>query len=118
VDEVLERVAQVCGETFAAISAITAVELTHGIYRAKTDADRLRRQTFVDEVFLTVAVYSLTLDVARLAGRVHGEQMALGNSIDFSDMLIGATALHLDFAVATLNARHFQAIPGLQVFRV
>ena len=45
--EVLERVEAACGKTAAALSAVTAVELTHGIYRAKTDADRLRRQTFV-----------------------------------------------------------------------
>ena len=47
VAEVLERVEAVCGKTAAALSAVTAVELTHGIYRAKTDADRLPRQTFV-----------------------------------------------------------------------
>jgi predicted nucleic acid-binding protein len=47
VAEVLERVEAACGKTAATLSAVTAVELTHGIYRAKTDADRLRRQTFV-----------------------------------------------------------------------
>jgi predicted nucleic acid-binding protein len=30
-------------------------------------------------------------------------------------LLIGATALHLGFAVATLNLKHFHAIPGLAV---
>lgn len=34
--EVLERVEAVCGRTTAALAAVTAVELTHGIYRAKT----------------------------------------------------------------------------------
>jgi len=32
--EILERVEAVCGKTTAALSAVTAVELTHGIYRA------------------------------------------------------------------------------------
>jgi tRNA(fMet)-specific endonuclease VapC len=107
VAEVLERVEAVCGKTAAALSAVTAVELTHGIYRAKTDADRLRRQTFVEEVYRAVAVHPLTLEVARLAGRIHGEQMGRGVSIDFPDLLIGATALHLGFDVATLNVKHF-----------
>ena len=40
VAEVLERVEAVCGKTAAALSAVTAVELTHGIYRARTDAER------------------------------------------------------------------------------
>ena len=47
---ILERVEAVCGQTAAALSAITAIELTHGIYRAKADADRQRRQIFVDEI--------------------------------------------------------------------
>jgi len=109
--EILERVEAVCGQTAAALSAVTAVELTHGVYRAKTDADRLRRQSFVEEVYRVVAVYPLTLEVARIAGRIHGEQMGRGVSIDFPDLIIGATALHLGFDVATLNVRHFQVSP-------
>src|SRR5208282_3060153 len=107
VAEVLERVEAVCGKTAAA--------LTHGIYRARTDADRKRRETFVEELFQAVAVHPLTLEVARLAGRIHGEQMGQGISIDFPDLIIGATALHLGFDVVTLNVRHFQLIPGLSV---
>lgn len=113
--EILERVEAVCGKAAAALSAVTAVELTHGVYRAKTDADRKRRETFVEELFQVVAVHSLTLEVARLAGRIHGEQMGQGVSVDFPDLIIGATALHLGFDVITLNVRHFQMIPGLSV---
>lgn len=113
--EVLERVEAACGKTTAALSAVTAVELTHGIYRAGTDADRQRREAFVEELFQAVAVHALTLEVARLAGRIHGEQMSHGINIPFPDLLIGATALHLGFDVVTLNVRHFQMIPGLKV---
>ena len=113
--EILERVEAVCGKTIAALSAVTAVELTHGIYRAKTDTDRKRRETFIEEIFQTVAVHPLTLEVARLAGRIHGEQMGRGIAIDFPDLIIGATALHLGFDVVTLNVKHFQTIPDLNV---
>jgi tRNA(fMet)-specific endonuclease VapC len=113
--EVLERVEAASGKTTAALSTVTAVELTHGIYRARTDSDRKRREAFVEELFQTVAVHPLTLEVARLAGRIHAEQMGQGVSIDFPDLIIGATALHLGFDVITLNARHFQMIPGLNV---
>ena len=116
--EVLERIEVACGKTSAALSAVTAVELTHGIYRAKTDADRKRRETFVEELFRAVAVHPLTLEVARLAGRIHGEQMGHGVNIDFPDLLIGATALYLGFAVVTLNVRQFQQIPGLSVVQL
>jgi len=62
--EVLERVEAVCGKTAAALSAVTAVELTHGIYPARTDADRKRRETFVEALFQAVAVHALTLEGA------------------------------------------------------
>ena len=35
----------------------------------------------------------------------------------FEDLLIGATALHLGYEVATLNLRDFQRIPGLSVIQ-
>lgn len=60
-------------------------------------------------------MHPLTLEVARLTGRIHGEQMGRGVSIDLADLTIGATALHLGFDVVTLNAKHFEAIPGLNV---
>ena len=116
--EILERVESACGKTVSALSAVTAVELTHGIYRAKSDADRDRRQAFCEELYQVVAVHPLTLEIARLAGRIHGEQMGRGIGIDFPDLIIGATALHLSFSVVTLNVKHFQAIPGLSVTQI
>jgi tRNA(fMet)-specific endonuclease VapC len=115
VSELLERLQAECGRTVAALSAVTAVEMTHGIYRAKTNAQRLWRQNFADELYQAVPVHPLTLEVARLAGRIHAEQMSQGISIDFPDLIIGATALYLDFDVATTNVKHFQRIPGLRV---
>lgn len=89
------------------------MELTHGIYRAKTDADRAQRQVFAEGAFHDLIVHPVTLEIARIAGRIEGEQAAQGNLIGFEDLLIGATALQLGFDVATLNVRHFQRIPGL-----
>ena len=60
-------------------------------------------------------VHPLTLEIAQLAGKIEGEQAAKGIAIAFEDLLIGATALHLGFDVATLNVRHFRLIPGLQI---
>jgi predicted nucleic acid-binding protein len=94
---------------------VTIVELTHGIQRAGTDERRQRRQAFVDELIRDVPVHPLTIDMARLAGRIEGEQAAQGVSIAFEDLLIAATALQLGFGVATGNARHFRVVPGLAV---
>jgi predicted nucleic acid-binding protein len=46
-------------------------------------------------------VHPVTLGIAQLAGRIEGEQAAEGNIIAFADLLIGATALHLGYEVAT-----------------
>ena len=43
------------------------------------------------------------------------ESKGEGYYIPFADLLIGATALSLNFAVLTVNLRHFRLIPGLSV---
>ncbi|HKO05783.1 MAG TPA: PIN domain-containing protein [Candidatus Acidoferrales bacterium] len=115
--DILERARASQGETECALSAVTVVELTHGIYRAKSESDSNRRRSFVDELCRAIPVHPLTLEIAQLAGRIEGEQAAKGIAIALPDLLIGVTALHLGYAVATLNARHFRSIPGLSVIQ-
>jgi predicted nucleic acid-binding protein len=111
----LNKVREACGETVATISTVTVVELTHGIHRAKTEQDRVRRRVFSEDAFSGLIVHPLTLEIAQLAGQIEGEQAARGIGIPFEDLLIGATALHLGFEVLTHNTKHFQLIPGLAV---
>jgi predicted nucleic acid-binding protein len=118
VKQVIERVRAARGDEESALSAVSIIELTHGIYRAKTDADRVRRRAFVEELCRDMIVHPLSLAIAQLAGRIEGEQAAKGVSIAVEDLVIGATALHLGFDVATLNVRHFQQIPGLNVVSI
>ena len=118
VRQILKRVQAANGETESGLSVVTIVELTHGIYRAKTDADRDRRRSFVEELCRDVDVHPVTLAIAQLAGKIEGEQAAEGVSIAFEDLLIGATALHLGYSVATVNVRHFRLIPGLTVVQI
>lgn len=93
---------------------VSVIGLTHGIYRARTDADRARRKAFCHELVRDVIVHPVLLAIAELAGRIEGEQAAKGISIAFEDLLIGSTALFLGFDIVTLNLRHFQVIPGLK----
>jgi tRNA(fMet)-specific endonuclease VapC len=118
VREVLKRVRAAHGEVDCALSVVTIVELTHGIFRAKSDADRDRRRAFSEELRRDMAVQPVTVEIAELAGRIEGEQAARGVSISFEDLLIGATALHLAYEVATMNVRDFQKIPGLSVIQL
>ena len=74
-----------------------------------------RRQNFFNDLFAAVPTYPLTFDIARRAARIDGESRRSGVVIPFQDLVIGATALEFDYAVATHNARHFQMIPSLVV---
>jgi predicted nucleic acid-binding protein len=105
----------VSGDDYVAASAISVVELTHGIYRAKTTFDAARRKLFVEEAFLHLIVHPVSFEIARLAGRIEGEQAAKGIRIELQDLVIGVTALHLGYDVATLNVKHFKLIPGLNI---
>src|ERR1017187_229994 len=115
VKQVIERVRAACGDVECALSVVSIVELTHGIYRAKTDSDRVRRISFCEELSRAMIVHPVSLAIAQIAGRIEGEQAAMGIIIDFEDLVIGATALHLGFDVATTNVKHFQRIPSLKV---
>ncbi len=115
IEDILRQARALHGEVDIALSAISVVELTHGIYRARTDADRTRRHVFAEGVFHDLIVHPVSLEIAQLAGRIEGEQAAKGIAIAFEDLVIGATALHLGFDVATLNVRHFEPIPGLKI---
>jgi tRNA(fMet)-specific endonuclease VapC len=115
VERLIEHVVTVAGDQEAALSAIGLTELVHGLYRANTPVMRLHRQSFLDELLADLTVYPYTKETAMLAGKLDGEQRSRGVVIPFPDLLIGATALSLDFSVLTVNLRHFQKIPGLTV---
>jgi predicted nucleic acid-binding protein len=46
------------------------------------------------------------------------EQAAQGINLPLADLIIGATAVELGYAVATGNLRDFKRIPGLRVVEV
>ena len=73
------------------LSVMTIVELTQGVQRAGTDKRRERRQAFVDELIRDVPVHPVTVETARIAGRIEGDQAAHGVNIAFEDLLIAAT---------------------------
>ena len=111
----LEDVGHRAGEQEVALSVVTVLELAHGVARADTVERRSKRQRFLDELLRAVPVQPVTVPIALLAGRIDGEQQSKGTRIALADLLIGASALELGYAVGTANARHFQLIPGVNV---
>ena len=115
VTQLLKQIRDLTSDQETAISAVALVELAHGIHRANTPETRTRRESFILELLADVPVYPFTPPIALLAGKIDGEQQSRGVKVPFPDLLIGATALHLGYAVVTGNPRDFERIPGLEV---
>ncbi len=118
VEQLLTSVGQAFGEIEIAISAVTLAELVHGVARANTPEVRIARRAFIDELKRHVPVHPVTDSTAEIAGQISGEQAARGITLPADDLLIGASAIEQGYAVATLNIRHFEKIPGLQVLSI
>jgi tRNA(fMet)-specific endonuclease VapC len=114
VAKLLKLIFSTTGDQEAVLSAIGLTELVHGIDRAQTAETRTRRELFIQELLINVEVFPFTQETALLAGKIDGEQQALGITVPFSDLLIGATALLYGYSVLTVNARDFRKIPGLR----
>lgn len=91
--QILEQVRAAQGELEIGVSVVSIAELVHGAYRAKTQEQQDRRLEFIERLASDVPVHPVTLAIARLAGRIEGQQEAKGVQLAFEDLLIGATAL-------------------------
>lgn len=93
VKKVIQRVQAAFGDAEAALSAVSIVEITHGIYRARRESDRERRMSFCKELCRDMIIHPVSLEIAWLAGKIEGEQAAKGycdrlrGSHDWSDGL-------------------------------
>ena len=76
VRQILEQFKTGYGELDVGLSVVTIVELTHGVQRAGTEERRQRRQAFVDELIRDVPVHPVTIETARIAGRIEGDLAA------------------------------------------
>ncbi len=97
------------------ISAITVSELLLGVHRAKDEAIRLKRSTFVESILQDIPIIPFDPLIARVHAEIHAILMDQGNMIGPHDLMIAATALSRSYAVLTSNAKEFSRVPGLQV---
>jgi tRNA(fMet)-specific endonuclease VapC len=116
--ETIRNVRETAGEATIVICSLTVAELAHGIYRANTpERGRMRRQ-FLDELKSQIPIHPVTESTAEIIARVGAEQAAKGITIPLADLIIGACALELGYAIGTVNIRDFNRIPGLSLVRL
>ncbi len=102
-------------DTELAVSVLTVLELAHGVERANTEKRLAARRRFLDDLLSGMPVRPVTTPVALRAGQIDGHLQAQGLRVALADLLIGATALEMGYAVATHNVKHFAMIPKLVV---
>ena len=117
-DQAIETVHQTLGEIPLVLCSVTIAEIGHGIYRADTPETRSRRRKFLDDLKATVPIYPVTEITAEIVAQIGGEQAAKGINLPLGDLIIGACALELGYAIGTSNLRDFNRIPGLNIIQL
>ena len=96
------------------IAAITVAELWHGIERA-TAPHRAKREHYLRTIVEKLEPVPYTETTALIHARLSAELESSGNMIGAHDLILASAALERNSVVATLNKRHFLAVPGLRV---
>lgn len=111
-----ERLLTDRGGDVVAIAAITASELLHGVHRLR-GAKRARSEALVERLLAVLPVIDFDLAVARVHATLGAELGAKGTPVGAHDLMIAATAVLMDYAIATRDLRSFPRIRGLRVLR-
>ena len=98
-----------------ATATICASELLHGPHRMTNAVARARAERRIEDLLGRFSIVAFDLEIARLHARLSADLAAKGTPIGAHDLIIAATALSLDYRVATRDKRSFPKIPGLDV---
>ena len=94
-----------------AFSVITYGELIFGARKSQRVHENLAKVYHIKEVF---PVIDLTPAIMETFGELKANMQSKGANVADFDLLIGATALCMDYIVVTNNTKHFSKIPGLK----
>ena len=94
------------------IAAITASELLHGIYRAKTEAQRLARTADVENILSNVTLIPFDLVVARVHAQLDASLRATGNKVGANDLAIAAHGRRRWCAASAIEYRGSRGDPS------
>jgi len=101
-----------------AIAAVTAAELLIGVERADSKERRTRRETFVQHLLSRVPIVPFDLAQARLFAIHFADLTRRGQIVGDRDLQIAATALSMDYDLATLNSDEFRRLADLRLVEV
>ena len=82
--------------------------MTNAVARA-----RVERQ--IEQLLTHFSIVDFDLEIARLHARLGADLASKGTPVGAHDLIIAATALSLDYRLATRDRRSFPKIPGLDV---
>jgi tRNA(fMet)-specific endonuclease VapC len=116
--QVLSDLCRTQNDIEVGISVVTIAELAHGVARAGTPQRKEQRLRFVHQLATAIPIYDVTAPTAFQAALIDRELQTKGVRVPLADLLIGVTALELEFGVGTSNLRHFREIPGLVVTQI
>lgn len=95
-----------------ALSVISYGELLYGAMRSARPVKNAARVRRLGEVIPVVDVSPGIMETfADIKAGLEGQ----GTRIDDFDLIVAATALHLNYTLVTNNVRHFQPVPGITV---
>jgi tRNA(fMet)-specific endonuclease VapC len=97
------------------LSAVSVSEMLHGVLRSASPAQRLLRLAFAEDKIQRFPVLPFDVSAARAHAEIWTELVRRGTMIGERDLLIGATAISRNHAVATRDRRSFPRIPNLTV---
>lgn len=96
------------------IAAITVAELWHGVERA-SGSQRAARESYLRVLLDLLPIVPYTEQTAYLHARLSAQVASAGKMIGPYDLIVAATALERESALATFNKRHFANVKGLKL---
>ena len=95
-----------------AISVISYGELIFGAKNSKQVDENLAIIFRIGEIF---PIIDITRSVMETFGEIKARLINNGITIPDMDLLIGSTALTINYTIVTNNEKHFSKIPGLKI---
>ena len=102
---------QFFADTPKAFSVISYGELVFGAHKSQRVQENLAKIHHIKEIF---PVIDLTPAIMVTFGELKANIEAKGTCVADFDLLIGATALCMDYTIVTNNTKHFSKIPCLK----